>query len=144
MKMKNIPIIQEIWIIARNGLHIFSQQISDNEKILGIDGDMFSGFIAAINAFTSEIGLDKCRVIETKSYKLVFSHSHSLSLTFVGRSNKNIENIDNSEIYEYLESVKQVFLSKYKNIIGNWKGTVSEFKGISKNIDIKNDKKNWK
>ena len=59
--MKNIPIIQEIWIIARNGLHIGSSKISIDKKDLGIDGDMFSGFIAAINAFTSEIGLEKCK-----------------------------------------------------------------------------------
>jgi len=141
--MKKIPIIQEIWIIMRNGLPIFSQNISNGQKDLEINEDMFSGFVAAINAFTSEIGLENCRVIETKSSKLVFSHFHSLSLTFVGRSKKDI-NIDNSEIFDYLDSVKQVFLLKYKNVISNWKGTVSEFKGISKHIDIQKDKKNWK
>lgn len=139
--MKKIPIIEEIWIIMRNGLPIFSQKISNDQKDLEINEDMFSGFVAAINAFTSEIGLNNCRVIETKSSKLVFSHFHSLSLTFVGKSTKNI---DNSEIYEYLDSVKQVFLLKYKKIISNWKGTVSEFKGISNHIDIQKDKKNWK
>lgn len=137
----NIPVIQELWIIARNGLHVFSQKISNNEKVLGIDGDMFSGFIAAINAFTFEIGLDQCRVLETKSTKLVFSHFHTLNLTFVGRSSKNIEN---DEIFDYLESVKSKFLSKYKKIINNWSGSVAEFKGISKIIDIERDKKNWK
>ena len=141
MKMKKIPIIQEIWIIMRNGLPIFSQNISNGQKDLEINEDMFSGFVAAINAFTSEIGLDNCRVIETKSSKLVFSHFQTLSLSFVGRSNKNI---DNSEIYDYLDSVKQVFLLKYKKVISNWKGTVSEFKEISKHIDIQKDKKNWK
>ncbi|MHA1474948.1 MAG: hypothetical protein ACTSPA_10205 [Promethearchaeota archaeon] len=139
--MKKIPIVQEIWIIMRNGLSIFSQNIGNDQKKTGIEGDMFSGFVAAINAFTSEIGLDKCRVIETKSSKIVFSHFHSQSLTFVGRSSKNI---DNSEIYDYLDSVKSVFLLKYKNVISNWNGSVSEFKGISKNIDIVKDKKNWK
>jgi len=139
--MKKIPIVQEIWIIMRNGLPVFSQNIGNDQKKSGIEVDMFSGFVAAINAFTSEIGLDKCRVIETKSSKIVFSHFHSLNLTFVGRSNKNI---DNSEIYDYLDSVKSVFLLKYKNIISNWNGSVSEFKGISKNIDIVKDKRNWK
>ena len=141
--MKKIPIVQEIWIIMRNGLPIFSQNISNDQKNSGIDGDMFSGFVAAINAFTSEIGLNKCRVLETKSSKLVFSHFHTLSLTFVGISNKN-DDISNSEIYDYLESVKETFLSKYKDAISNWDGTVSEFKGISKYIDINKDKKNWK
>ena len=139
--MKKIPIIQEIWIIMRNGLPIFSQNISNDQEGLEINRDMFSGFVAAINAFTSEIGLNNCRVIETKSSKLVFSHFHSLNLTFVGRSNKNI---DNSEIYDYLESIKSRFILKYKEVISNWNGTVSEFEGISKNIDIKKDKKNWK
>jgi len=142
--MKKIPIIQEIWIIMRNGLPIFSQNISDGQKDLKIDGDMFSGFVAAINAFTSEIGLNKCRIIETTSSKIVFSHFQTLELTIVGRSNKNIGNIGNSEIIEYLEIIKSTFLLKYRDVIKNWKGTVSEFKGISKNIDIKKDKKNWK
>ena len=136
-----IPIISELFIIARNGLHIFSQQISNDKKYLEIDEDMFSGFIAAINAFTFEIGLKKCRVLETKSTKLVFSHFLPLHLTFVGRSTKNI---DNSEIFNYLESVKSKFLLHYKKIIINWSGSVAEFKGISKKIDIEKDKKNWK
>ena len=141
MKMKNIPIIQEIWVIARNGLHLYSQTSGNDKKDLGIDVDMFSGFIAAINAFTFEIGLEKCRVLETKSSKLVFSHYSSLELTFVARSTKKI---DNSEIFNYLESIKSKFILKYKKIIKDWNGSVSEFKGISKNIDIEKDKKNWK
>jgi len=141
--MKNIPIIQEIWIIARNGLLIGSSKISYDKNDLGIDEDMFSGFIAAINAFTFEIGLDKCRVLETKSLKLAFSHYPDLDLTFVSKSTRN-KNIDNSEILNYLEYIKSKILQKYKKIIRNWNGSVSEFKGISKYIDIEKDKKNWK
>ncbi len=151
MKKNQDAKIQELWIIARNGLHIFSQKISSNHKDLGknnlndrigkINEDFFSGFVAAINAFTSEIGLDKCRVLETKSSKLVFSHHPDLDLTFVARSNKNI---NNSEIFDYLESIKSNFILKYNKIIKNWSGSVTEFKGISKKIDIDKDKKNWK
>lgn len=151
MKKNQVAKIQELWIIARNGLHIFSQKISNNHKDLEennlhnrsrkIDDDLFSGFVAAINAFTSEIGLDKCRVLETKSSKLVFSHFRTLDLTFVGRSNKNI---DNSEIFEYLKNVKSKFISNYNDIMKNWSGSVGEFKGINKKIDIVKDKKNWK
>jgi len=131
----NIPIIHQLWIIARNGLHIYSSRVKRviGKEDLKINGDMFSGFIAAINAFTSEIGLNNCRVLETKTNKLVFSHYHTLDLTFVGKSTKDIEN---HEIFEYLESVKSEFLSKYKKIIHNWNGSVAEFKGISKIIDI--------
>jgi len=139
--MKNIPIIQEIWIIARNGLHIGSSKINYSKKDLGIDENMFSGFIAAINAFTFELGLDKCRVLETKLSKLSFSHYSALDLTFVAKSTKNIEN---SEILNYLEIIQEQFVKKYKKIIRNWNGSVSEFKGISKYIDIEKDKKNWK
>ncbi len=147
MTKNQVAKIQELWIIARNGLHIFSQKVSNidennlHDRIGEIDEDIFSGFVAAINAFTFEIGLDKCRVLETKSSKLAFSHFNALNLTFVGRSTKNI---DNSEIFDYLESVKSKFLLNYQKIIINWSGSVAEFKGISKKIDINKDKKNWK
>ncbi|QEE15505.1 hypothetical protein DSAG12_01331 [Promethearchaeum syntrophicum] len=138
--MKKIPRIQEIWIIAKNGLHIASSKIKIDKKEIEIDEDMFSGFIAAINVFTFEIGLNKCRVLETKSSKLCFSHYSDLDLTFVAKSTKNI---DNSEILSYLEIIKSKIVQKYKKIIKNWEGSVSDFKGISKYIDIEKDKKNW-
>ncbi|MHA1719687.1 MAG: hypothetical protein ACTSWX_03410 [Promethearchaeota archaeon] len=146
----NIPIIQELWIVARNGLHIFSQKISDDkvsmennknhERIEKIDEDLFSGFVAAINSFTYTIGLEKCRILETKSLKLSFSHFPVLNLTFVGKSSRNV---NNNKIYEYLEDIKSKFIHNYGKIVDKWSGSVSEFKGISKKIDINKDKKNW-
>ncbi len=129
--MKSIPIIDEIWIITENGLTLYNQQFLDEGS-----ADLFGGFVSAINAFASEIGMEEVRVIKGKNFKLTLAHYQDHRVSFVCRTPLD-QNEDH--IYEYLSFLKGKFVEYFGKEIKDWKGSLDDFKEMKEVFNIEQD-----
>jgi len=129
--VKSIPIIDEIWIITENGLTLYNQQFLDEGS-----ADLFGGFVSAINAFASEIGMDEVRVIKGKHFKLTLAHYQDQRVSFVCRT--PLDQAEN-KIFEYLDFLKGKFVDFFQKEIKEWKGSLEDFKDMKEVFNIEQD-----
>jgi hypothetical protein len=74
--MKVSPLIDELWIITEHGLTLYNKKNREE-----CDNDLFGGFISAINAFASEIGMRNVQSIQGENFKLTLAHYEDDKLT---------------------------------------------------------------
>ncbi len=97
--MEEAPLIDEIWIITENGITLYNYRFIDE-----ITEDLFGGFISAINAFASEIGMIDVRLIKGKKAQLVLTHDKQNKLTFVCKIQLDQEEMN---AIQYLKELKK-------------------------------------
>lgn len=129
--MKSVPLIDEIWILTENGLTLYNEQFLEDHS-----ADLFGGFISAINAFASEIGMEEVQMIKGKNFKLTLAHYDDHRLTFVVRT--PLDQKDN-KILSYLGYLKTKFVDFYAEDLIDWKGSLEDFKDVKNLFDLERD-----
>ncbi|WP_371802926.1 hypothetical protein [Candidatus Lokiarchaeum ossiferum] len=129
--MNPVPLIDEIWILTENGLTLYNEQFLEEQS-----ADLFGGFISAINAFASEIGMEEVQMIKGKNYKLTLAHYEDHRLTFVVRTPLDQKD---TKIISYLGYLKKKFVDYYAEDLLDWKGEMEEFKEIKELFDLERD-----
>ncbi|MHA1784497.1 MAG: hypothetical protein ACTSVY_15965 [Candidatus Helarchaeota archaeon] len=128
-------LINEIWLITRDGLTIFNQRVGTS-----VNEDVFGGFISAIDNFSKHIGELGCSHIEMDSSRLFINACDETNIFFVCRSRLDV---NRKKVEQYIAEVKKCFLEKYGNKLKDWNGDTSIFEDVNKIIDIKADQHNF-
>ena len=127
--------IEELWIINGNsGITLVNQRVSEV-----IDGDLFGGFISAIQSMLQGMGEASCDHIEMGSVQFLIISNDKGSTFFVCRSPiiANREHLQN-----YLLEIKDAFFKKYGKELVNWNGNLTLFDDVDEIINIKEDSRN--
>ncbi len=97
---------------------------------IDVDGVLLSGMISALKSFIGEIvkAEEELEEIKLKGYRIVFERSSTAYIAVIADYRDDEEEIKNA-----LRKVLKKFEEKYKNIIDNWAGTVSELYPFQKN-----------
>jgi len=115
-------------ILARSGLCILSRRFGE----ITFDEDLIAGFLTALKDFTTEVTAGKgvIRIIDMKEYNviLVFREGVMLAAAADKLDDKNIA-------MNALETLVQVFIEKYKDVLPKWMGNISIFEDFGETVD---------
>jgi len=117
--------LYDLYIIYRDGRNIFHKGFCESK----LDEAIISGFLSALTEFSREVlpseGLLK--VIEKGSIKVIFSHGRNLHMALISEAVDRKELLYlNNRLIELTDRLE----NQYKNILDNWSGDLSDFKGL--------------
>ncbi|NHJ84442.1 MAG: hypothetical protein FK734_03220 [Asgard group archaeon] len=111
--------IDEFFILRRDGLSLFHIVLEENSYSLQLPADLFAGFSSAIVAFASEIGSGHLSKIEIEDQ--IFVYEIKDELISVAKISTN----DDENVAEHVVSILcQEFVDDYKEELANYDGTV--------------------
>lgn len=128
-------LIEELWIIYRiSGVTLVNQRVKDK-----VDGDLFGGFISAVQNMLQGMGADTFDHMEMGNVQILIISDDEGKLFFICRSplvaRKDI-------IQNYLTEIKDDFCKKYEKYLWRWDGDLSNFDDVETIINIKDDPRN--
>jgi len=122
-----------VLVKADTGEHLLDRKYGK----IDVDGALLSGMISALKSFIGEIiegeiikAEEELEEIKLKGYRIVFERSSTTYIAVIADYRDDEEEIKNA-----LKKVLKKFEEKYKNIIDNWAGTVSELHPFQKTVD---------
>ena len=135
--------ISEIWIINETGIPLFNRSIDEKIDVL-----LFGGFLSAIQTFIkSSFQEEKLDRLVLGDSKLSFFYIEEYHIFIVLRTNKKVKDKD---IDKFLELIKDLFISNYKDKLEQKYYDMAEFSGFSEILEEKFDEgavvkrmKNW-
>jgi len=111
--------IDEFFILRRDGLTLFHMTLEENSFTIQIPTDLFAGFSSAIVAFASELGSGHLSKIEIEDQIYVYEVRQDL-ITVAKMSSD-----DDETIAEHVVSIlHREFVRDYKEELRNYDGTV--------------------
>ncbi len=126
--------IYGVWIIHGDGKCLFYREFKD----LNINEQLFSGFMAAILAFSKEISSRQLKSMNLEDFSLYYEGIEEKRLYFVVAADPKEQE---SNIREKIELIEKAFLSQYGDVLADWDGDVTMFKSFNSNVDsILNDR----
>jgi len=129
-------LIDELGIInGASGITLINQQVTDV-----VDGDLFGGFISAVQSMLQGMGEHVCDHIEMGSVQMLIISDEDGDIFFVCRS-PLIASKD--QLQKYLIEIKDAFFKRYRKELKKWNGNLTLFNDFIKIIDIKNDSRNY-
>jgi len=121
-----VKVIQDLWILDSSGVTIF-QRVFDQK----IDGQLFGGFMTALNIFASQLNKDGLSNFEVGEQRFYFYRKSRL--TFIVDAASNIKP---AKVMNELELIVQKFVDSYPDeILRYWTGDASFFNGFTEIIE---------
>lgn len=112
--------IQDLWIVTKGGQLLFKRVFDES-----VNSVLFSGFMSAINAFTSQMTKDHNSLSNFELGDKKFFISSTDALMFICNADPKVKS---KHITKNLQEVVNLFSSAYSNeIIENWDGESSFF-----------------
>ncbi len=121
-----VQVIRDLWVITEAGVVIFDR-IFDQQ----LCADLFGAFLSAITSFSKELtskgGLTSFKLIETQYTILKVQ-----DLLFVGNSAAKVKE---NRIISELKIISEKFFNRYQDVLKDYNGNVTTFKGFVNDID---------
>jgi len=119
--------IQELMIINQAGLALFYHDFINNEIVN--DEQSLAGYFNIICRFTKHNFKESLKILELDSFIFFFyTHKSNYHLVFKCLNRE----IDNKLLEDIAEIIIESFLTKYNDILKDFKGEVSNFKSFAK------------
>ena len=128
--------VEELWIINRDGICYFHRWINRNTEIenitnhVQIEEQLFSGLLSGILKFTSQVTSDKIEKIEMKEGKFLFFTKKEL--IFIVRT--KIHDSDD-KIKTKIQLLEELFIQKFDNQLDEFNGDINKFQIFEKDLD---------
>ncbi|MHA1148184.1 MAG: hypothetical protein ACTSR8_08055 [Promethearchaeota archaeon] len=127
--------IEEFWIIDKNGICFFHRSIKENSNAVKHDfadfDQLLSGLMSGILTASKEMLSSDIQKIESTSYKFLFFSEKSL--VFVVKATLNSSD---KKIKKQIKILQDLFIKKFKDKIENFDGEISSFKHFEEDLDI--------
>jgi hypothetical protein len=120
--------IYGVWIIHGDGKCLFYREF----KNLDINEQLFSGFMAAMLAFSKEISSRQLKSMNLEDFSLYYEGIEEKRLYFVVAADPKERE---SNIREKIELIEEAFLSDYGEILANWDGNIALFRPFDSKVD---------
>ncbi|HEY0089983.1 MAG TPA: hypothetical protein VGB37_14125 [Candidatus Lokiarchaeia archaeon] len=128
--------VEELWIINRDGICYFHRWINRKTEIenitnhVQIEEQLFSGLLSGILKFTSQVTSDKIEKIEMKEGKFLFFTKKDL--IFIVRT--KIHDSDD-KIKTKIQMLEELFIQKFDNQLDEFDGDINKFQIFEKDLD---------
>ena len=120
--------IYGVWIIHGDGKCLFYREFKD----LNINEQLFSGFMAAMLAFSKEISSRQLKSMNLEDFSLYYEGIEEKRLYFVIAADPRERE---STIREKIELIEEAFLSDYSDVLADWDGNIAIFRPFDSKVD---------
>lgn len=121
-----VKILQDIWILLKNGVVLYQRTFNTD-----LDPQLFGGFMSALNSFASQLNRDGLSSFEMGNKKFYFLKREQL--TYIANAGKDVKP---KKVMEELVTIADKFENLFpKEIIDTWDGNLNFFEGFQKYID---------
>ncbi|MHA1333942.1 MAG: ADP-ribosylation factor-like protein [Candidatus Odinarchaeia archaeon] len=118
--------IHNVYIIRKSGECLIAKSYGS----IKLDEGLISGFLSALQSFVAELSGDKIRSIKTGNVKFIYGGAEDLIFVFCVSQDEDEKNIE-----QKIAAVRDAFLSRYKNVLKDWDGSISVFEPFGEILD---------
>lgn len=124
--------LYKLWIFQReSGLNLIDATIDELESGEIIDGNLISGLLTSFMLFSNEILGEDMRLIETSTFRLIFSVDRQLVMVLMMNKKGPIQMAE-----KILERLRKLFEKKFsEQIDASNRGDMSDFPEITQKIE---------
>ena len=125
-------LIECLWILESNsGICLFEQNYVDITKD-NVSIDIISSFFSAILSIAEESFVDEIQYIKFSRRKIFFDFIENLLFII---SVKDVKSAGEEEINKIIKQISQKFIEKYKPVISQFGGNISQFNNFSTDLE---------